>query len=210
MSARLTDAVWNSGLKAWLKPYAAVLAGFAHDDGTRVFPSIARVAWAVGVSERRAQGAVSKLTALGVLRIVQKHAPGRPTRYQFDVEALPRRAVFVAQQLTLTLKPDVHVTHNRTSASLKPDVCDVKPDVHVTRSVRRSVSTTKEHVPGEFKDPRWQPTLGPLDVSQGLQNKSPPTPDAQAQRLDAIEAIFRKAERDDQDRRRQRYARPFR
>jgi len=100
MSGRLTGLVWESGLKSQLKPYAAVLAGFAADDGSRVRPSIARLAWMLGKTERQVQAAMADLRKTGVLLVRFPHAPGRPTTYHFDVSALPIRPPFVAKQLT--------------------------------------------------------------------------------------------------------------
>jgi len=89
MSGRLVSAVFNSALPAWLKPYAAACASFAHDDGTRVYPSIARIAKMVGRCERATQTAIQELRRRGVLVIEVDHARHRATRYIFRAAALP-------------------------------------------------------------------------------------------------------------------------
>lgn len=91
MSGRLVSAVFDSALPAWLKPYAAVCASFALDDGTRVFPTVQRVAKMVGRCERATQTALQELRRRGVL--IVEAGPGRhqATRYRFNVAALPHR-----------------------------------------------------------------------------------------------------------------------
>ena len=88
MSGRLVSFVFDSALPAWLKPYAAVYASFAAEDGSRVYPSIARVARMVSRSERATQTATTELRRRGVLIVEQPRARDRSTRYAFNVAAL--------------------------------------------------------------------------------------------------------------------------
>ena len=90
MSGRLVSAVFNSTLPAWLKPYAATYASFAAEDGSRCYPSVARVAKMVGRSERATQTALQQLRRRGVLVLEQSHAPRRSSRYCFNQAALPQ------------------------------------------------------------------------------------------------------------------------
>jgi hypothetical protein len=89
MSGRLVSAVFDSALPAWLKPYAAACATFAEDDGTRVYPSIARVARMVGRCERATQTALQDLRRRGVLIIAVEAGRHRARRYVFNARALP-------------------------------------------------------------------------------------------------------------------------
>jgi len=90
MSGRLTSAVFDSALPAWLKPYAAACASFASDrDGTRVYPSIARIARMVGRCERATQTAIHELERRGVLEVVAPARQHTSTHYRFVYDALP-------------------------------------------------------------------------------------------------------------------------
>lgn len=89
MSGRLVSAVFDSTLPAWLKPYAAAVASFALDDGTRVFPTVMRVARMVGRCERSTQTALLELRRRGILTIEIGPGRHRATRYRFHVGALP-------------------------------------------------------------------------------------------------------------------------
>lgn len=100
MSGRLVSAVFNSTLPAWLKPYAAACASFALDDGSRIYPSIERLARMVGRTPRATQTAVHELCRRGVLRVEARHARYRTTRYVFAEDALPR-PIGAAEQLPL-------------------------------------------------------------------------------------------------------------
>jgi len=88
MSGRLVCVVFDSALPAWLKPYAAVYASFAAEDGSRVYPSIARVARMVSRSERATQTATTELRRRGVLVVERPRARDRSTRYSFNAAAL--------------------------------------------------------------------------------------------------------------------------
>lgn len=88
MSGRLVSIVFDSALPTWLKLYAAAFATFAADDGSRVFPSVARVARMVGRSERSTQRALHELRARGVLTLECGPGHHRAPRYQFRAVAL--------------------------------------------------------------------------------------------------------------------------
>ena len=89
MSGRLVSIVFDSALPAWLKPYAAAFATFAAEDGSKVFPTIARVAHMVGKSERSTQRAAHALRDRGVLALELGPGHHRAARYRFHVVALP-------------------------------------------------------------------------------------------------------------------------
>lgn len=84
------SAVLESALPARLKPYAAAFASFAAPDGSRVFPSVRRVAQHVGRSTRQTKVAIARLKRLGVLELARPHTPRRPAEYRFMATALPQ------------------------------------------------------------------------------------------------------------------------
>ena len=92
MSGRLVSAVFDSTLPAWLKPYAAACASFALDDGTRIFPTVLRVARMVGRCERATQAALLELRSRGILTVEAAPGRNRATRYRFHAAALPSAA----------------------------------------------------------------------------------------------------------------------
>jgi hypothetical protein len=142
MSGRLVSAVFESTLPSWLKPYAAVCASFAADDGTRVRPGMTRLARLAGRSERATQTAVHELTRRGILILVTPHTPKRPAGYRFNSAALP--GITDGAQLPLfpqakvldpganRWEPDLFHSHAQgyTGSPLHP-----RGEAHFTRSV---------------------------------------------------------------------------
>jgi hypothetical protein len=90
VSWRLVAAVYDSTLPGWLKPYAAACATFAAEDGTRVYPSIARVARQVGRSARATQTALHELHRRGILEVLTPARQHQATHYRFHAAALPQ------------------------------------------------------------------------------------------------------------------------
>ena len=132
MSLPLVSQVWESGLSLTLKIVAGAFAQFAASDGSRVKPSIKRLAWLVNRSERRVQVVAKELRRLGVLVVVKGHSRRFPTEYRFVADALPTRMPFNTAQLTLPLNTrrkgeSLHARNTRRKG--KPDVSEFKPDV---------------------------------------------------------------------------------
>lgn len=144
MSGRVVETVFSSALPAWLKPYAAAFASFAADDGTRVFPTKARVAKMVGRTPRSTQRAITALRTRGVLTQIQPPGRYQAPRYVFDVGKLP----YLGQQSLFPVAPGpqsgvlvplVQHTHGR-------HWCLPMGDVGVSRSVSDPPRNTKEKI----------------------------------------------------------------
>src|SRR4051812_9533586 len=93
--------VLESHLDPSLKPPAVVMALFANDDGTRIFPGVDRVAHLLGLTRRAVE---RQLAALRRQRILVPEAKttggrlpggrGRSVLYRLDVDALPQRRAY--------------------------------------------------------------------------------------------------------------------
>lgn len=98
MSGLLAGKVWLSALAPHLKPLAAMLADIGNDDGTKIYPTVAYMAWKLGRSRRSVQTGLHELLELGVLQIVQpgggitESGYGIATRYRMQEDMLPKRA----------------------------------------------------------------------------------------------------------------------
>jgi len=82
------NLVLLSNLPSHLKLAAVVMAHHARDDGSRVFPSVRRVAAMAGVQPRRARALLSELRTLGILKPAGLSRTGT-VRYVFDGSVLP-------------------------------------------------------------------------------------------------------------------------
>jgi hypothetical protein len=93
MSARLVRRVHDSDLDPALKHTAVTLASLAKADGTRVCPSVARLASWLSRTPRQTQRMLARLRALGVLvpRTTTTGGAGRIVEYVFHADALPAR-----------------------------------------------------------------------------------------------------------------------
>jgi len=94
MSAKLSMRVFESALDSALKPTAALLALFGTDDGDKIFPSIARLSFLLGVSRRTVERRLAELREIGVLTALGR---GRTILYRLHAEALPSRDPFTRQ-----------------------------------------------------------------------------------------------------------------
>lgn len=94
MSGLLAGKVWQSNLSSHLKPLAAAMADIANDDGSRVFPSVAYLAWLLGKGDRSVQNGLAELKSLGIIEAVAYEKGGRnhPTEYHLIESNLPYRA----------------------------------------------------------------------------------------------------------------------
>lgn len=139
MSGRLVTAVLESALRPSLKPTATTLASLARDDGTRLFPSVAYLAWLRGKSARVIQQDLAALRTARVLVVERPAAPDRPTVYRFDASALPVRGSWNALQPPLPFVA-------RDGMALDP--VDIDPGVHVSvERVQVSVEEAQSTAP---------------------------------------------------------------
>jgi hypothetical protein len=160
VSATLAMRVTESTLPSHLKWTLVVLALYATDSGDRVFPSVARVAWQLGVSDRQARANIAALCALGVLVPVtpRKGGAGKTTEYRIDVNVLPAgefQKPGSRLPRSITKNPEVHFPVQNPkpgsaapepgSAAQKTRKCNAQnPEVHFRRSVRDQSEISQE------------------------------------------------------------------
>ena len=95
MGFKLEGKVWESSLPRGLKPLASRLASYADDDtGRKAYPSVGRLAWELGVSDRAVQMNLRKLELLSVIRKIGVWRT-RTNEYQVVVERLPTRPAWL-------------------------------------------------------------------------------------------------------------------
>jgi hypothetical protein len=96
VSIKLMSDVWASDLPFEEKTLAVALADFADDEGEHIFPSVARLSWKVGRSERSTQRTLAKLRARGVLVAKNGLAGGWnvTVHYRLRADQLPPREPF--------------------------------------------------------------------------------------------------------------------
>ncbi|MGC1306526.1 MAG: helix-turn-helix domain-containing protein [Phormidesmis sp.] len=101
MSIRQILQVWEHEFSHPHQSVMLALADHAHEDGTGIRPSINRIAWKTGYSERSVQNILSQLRQLGMLVIAVPATYNTPNEYKFDWSAaMPKPAFddFIAQK----------------------------------------------------------------------------------------------------------------
>ncbi len=101
MSAKLMGKVFELKLSRPEKYVLLAMADFASDDGTNVFPSVARLAWKLDLSERQVQRIIKRLKIAGILKVV-KYAKGgtnNPVHYKIDLSQAEMKESFKTQKI---------------------------------------------------------------------------------------------------------------
>lgn len=96
MSLKQMLKVWEHEFDANDQQTMFALADHADDDGRNIYPSLARVAWKLGVHRDTARRRIQKLRSSGVLVMVTPANPHahKPTEYRFDWTAAKPKAPF--------------------------------------------------------------------------------------------------------------------
>lgn len=94
MSIRQILQVWEHELSHPHQAIMLALADHAHEDGTGIRPSIKRIAWKTGYSERSVQSIMSQLRDLGLLVVVAPATHNTPNEYRFNWAAVTLKPSF--------------------------------------------------------------------------------------------------------------------
>lgn len=94
MSIRQILQVWEHQFSHPHQAVMLALADHAHEDGTGIRPSINRIAWKTGYSERSVQNIMAQLRQIGVLAIAVPATHNTPNEYRFDWSAATPKPSF--------------------------------------------------------------------------------------------------------------------
>ncbi|MGI8932939.1 MAG: helix-turn-helix domain-containing protein, partial [Phormidesmis sp.] len=94
MSIRQILQVWEHEFSHPHQAIMLALADHAHEDGTGIRPSIKRIAWKTGYSERSVQNIMGQLRDLGLLVIVVPATHNTPNEYKFKWAAVTPKPSF--------------------------------------------------------------------------------------------------------------------
>ncbi len=90
MSVKVMSAVWELNLPQNQKLVLLAFADHADDDGV-CYPSVGRIAWKTGISERQVQRIVKKLRAAGLVVLLRNAQGGRGNAAVYQVQ--PKKGV---------------------------------------------------------------------------------------------------------------------
>jgi hypothetical protein len=94
MSIRQILQVWEHEFSHPHQAVMLALADHAHEDGTGIRPSINRIAWKTGYSERSVQNIMGQLRDLGILVVTVPATPFTPNEYKFEWSAATPKPAF--------------------------------------------------------------------------------------------------------------------
>jgi hypothetical protein len=163
MSIRLMTGVWDLDLefnKAWV---LMALADSAHDDGTRCFPGVERIAYKTGYSKRQVRRVLQGLRDDGLIEPVAflGGGRGRATEYELHLEKGDKKAPFVKEDISERVTPrDVNpdATGQKDAIAVAP-----QPSVTIIEPSEEPSVYTREEPPGESVDYAWVVTLREID-----------------------------------------------
>jgi hypothetical protein len=100
MSGLISGAVWDLKLSRSDREVLLALADYAEDDGTRVYPSVGRLAWKTDLSERQIQRALANLRERGLIVPVRYASGGKghATEYRIDLSKGELKPAYAADQ----------------------------------------------------------------------------------------------------------------
>src|SRR3989304_4649412 len=94
MSIKLMSQVWEKELSHAEQSILLALADWADDNGERIFPSIARVAWKTGYEERQVQRIIKNLRAQQILVVIKNAAVHYPNEYCINLSKATNKVAF--------------------------------------------------------------------------------------------------------------------
>lgn len=147
MSAKQMGLVWEHEFNRAEQAVMLALADHADHDGSSIHPSISRISWKTGYSERHIRRTMSDLRERGILVIVREAEPDRhrPTEYRFNWSKAqpkkpfnpPDRGVSRVPPDT-TSPPDTSVRGGGDSGDRSPPDIAVSPESSEQPSIQPS------------------------------------------------------------------------
>jgi hypothetical protein len=109
MSVKLMALVWEYQFTRPEQSVMLALADHAQDDGSNVYPSVARIAWKTDYSERQVQRIMRDLEAKDILVAVKNIGGGRghATEYCIHIEKGVKKSPFVKKGDMVAAKGDI-------------------------------------------------------------------------------------------------------
>jgi hypothetical protein len=143
MSIRLMALVWEYQFTRPEQSIMLALADHAQDDGSNVFPSVARIAWKTDYSDRQVQRIMRDLETKGIL-VAVKHVDGgrgHATEYRILLEKGVKKSPFIPKGDMARKKGDI--------VDAKGDILSAKGDAVVSPepSLESSKETSMNQVP---------------------------------------------------------------
>lgn len=177
MSVKIMGAVWDADLPRDEKFVLLAFADHADHDGGNIYPSIGRIAWKTGYSERQIIRITKKLTDKSILILTNDGVGGRniTNSYRIDVNAIPARTDYTKK----SDKMSVFTEEKGDILSEKGDICDIKGDIAMSPEPSLTVlkpSINKRAVKSALSSPGGDPRTNSPEIKayRHIVGRNPP------------------------------------
>lgn len=127
MSWKISGLVWELDLTHSQQSVLLAMADHAEHDGSKVFPSVARIAWKTSYSERQVRRVMSKLRGLKILVIVKEANRYRPREYKIDISAGKTKKAFRDDIVSSLGDEEDSTPTSRTDTDVTPEASELIP-----------------------------------------------------------------------------------
>lgn len=98
MSGKISGMVWDLDLPHAQMLVLLAMADHADHEGRNIYPSIGLIAWKCGYSDRQVQRIIKDLVDIGVLAVQAESTANRPTTYNVNISAAPKKAPYTRKR----------------------------------------------------------------------------------------------------------------
>lgn len=165
MSVKQIGLVWEHEFERMSQQVALALADHADDSGGSIRPSISRLEWKTGISNRQIKRILKDMRKSGLLVIERKAAQHRATEYRFEWSRAVKK-----QQFSDWLNAHRSSSRGDSLSPLESSSGDIGDIPEVTLETPEVTTATvrgdKLSHPNHHIDPSDQPSLKPLETLQ--------------------------------------------
>lgn len=140
MSWKISGLVWELDLTHSQQSVLLAVADHAKHDGSDVFPSVARIAWKTGYSDRQVRRTMKDLRELGILILTKESNRYRPREYKIDIAAGKKKDPFRGDIMSGLVDEEEVPPTGRADMGVIPEApgltpCQVRGDTGVRSGV---------------------------------------------------------------------------
>jgi len=136
MSWKISGLVWEIDLTHSQQSILLAMAEHAEHDGSKVFPSVARIAWKTNYSDRQVRRVMSELREMKILVIAKESNRYRPREYKINISAGKKKKPFRADIVSSLGDEEDSTPTSRTDMGVIPEPSDLTPE-----STRADIAT---------------------------------------------------------------------
>jgi len=127
VSWKISGLVWELELTHSQQSVLLALADHAEHDGSKVFPSVARISWKTGYSDRQVRRVMSELRNMKILILTKEANRYRPREYKIDILAGKKKQPFRGDTVSSLGGKEESAPTSRADMGISPEASDLTP-----------------------------------------------------------------------------------